>query len=74
MAVTVTTKGTTQVKKVVVGRPIRRINTDAGSIKNLGGLDLSDAEDGSVLVYNETNDEWVAKKTLDNTNVNGGQY
>jgi hypothetical protein len=74
MAVTVTTKGKTQVKKVVVGRPIRRINNDAGNINNLGGVNLTDQEDGSVLVYDATNEEWVAKKTLDNTNVNGGQY
>lgn len=74
MAVTVTSRGKTKVKKVIVGKPIRRIDNESGSINNLGGVNLADAEDGSVLVYDAGADEWVAKKTLDNTNVNGGQY
>ena len=43
MAVIVTTKGTTKVKKVVVGRPVKRINSTTGNINNLAGVDTTGA-------------------------------
>lgn len=74
MAVIVTTNGTTKVKKVVVGRPVRRINNASGNINNLAGVDTTGAVQGSVLVYDETSSSFNATQELEETNLNGGQY
>lgn len=74
MAVTVSLRGKTKVKRVVVGKPIRRINTTQGNINNLAGVDTSGATDGAVLVYNESTENFEATTTLNNQEVNGGQY
>jgi hypothetical protein len=74
MAVIVTTKGTTKVKKVVVGRPVKRINSTTGNINNLAGVDTTGAQQGSVLVYDETSSSFNATNDLEDQNLNGGQY
>ncbi len=74
MAVIVTTNGTTRVKKVIVGRPVRRINSATGNINNLAGVDTSGAVQGSVLVYDETSSNFIAITDLEDQNLNGGQY
>jgi|DEB0MinimDraft_6_1074348.scaffolds.fasta_scaffold00183_20 hypothetical protein len=74
--VLVQTGNVTQVKKVVVGRPVRRVTSGAFSINNLGGVNLTGVTDGSMLVYNGTTSEFEAKVELDNTNtnINGGNF
>jgi len=74
MAVVVSSRGKTKVKRVVVGKPIRRINTTTGSIDTLGGVDTSGKENGSILVYNSTSEKFEATKNLEEQDVNGGQY
>lgn len=74
MAVIVTTNGTTKVKKVVVGRPVKRINSTTGNINNLAGVDTTGAQQGSVLVYDETSSSFNATNDLEDQNLNGGQY
>jgi hypothetical protein len=74
MAVIVTTQGTTKVKKVVVGRPVRRITSTSGSINNLAGVDTTGAQQGSVLVYDESSSSFNATNDLEDQNLNGGQY
>jgi hypothetical protein len=74
MAVTVSLKGTTRVKKVVVGKPIRKVNTNSGSISNLTGVDTSGSVDGSVLIYNSSSGNYEATTELNQQEVNGGQY
>lgn len=74
MAVTVSLRGRTQVKKVVVGKPIRRIDTQLTTIDNIEGLDVAGRADGDVLVYNESSQNFEAKKLLDKQEINGGQY
>ena len=74
MAVTVSLRGNTKVKRVVVGKPIRRIDTTTGNINNLAGIDTSGKVDGSVLVYNESTGNFEAVSELNNQEVNGGQY
>ena len=64
----------TQVAKIVVGTPIRKVSAGAFIISNLGGVDTTDAVDGAVLVYGDAQGKFVAKKELDETNFNGGQY
>jgi hypothetical protein len=62
----------TQVKKVVVGRPVRRIY-QSGNI-DLNNVDLSDLRDGSVLVYNENTANFESTLKLEKQDVNGGNY
>lgn len=74
MAVTVSLRGTTKVKRVVVGKPIRRINTSTGNINNLTGVDVSGATDGATLIYNASSGNFEATTTLEKQEFNGGQY
>jgi len=74
MAVTISTRGTTTVKRVVVGKPVRRINTQTVSLSNMGGVNIEGAEDGSALIYNETSGDFEATTTLEKQEINGGQY
>lgn len=62
------------VKEIVVGTPVRRVSSGAFNINNIGGIVTAGAEEGSVLVYDETTNKWVAQKTLENTNITGGQF
>lgn len=74
MATTVSTRGTTRVKRVTVGKPVRKINEAIADVRNIRGLDVSAAEEGSTLVYNPDTETFEAVKNLENTNINGGQY
>lgn len=74
MAVTVSLRGTTKVKRVVVGKPIRRVLSTTGNINNIGGVDTSNVTDGAVLVYSTSSGNFEATSELNNQEVNGGQY
>ncbi len=65
---------TTQVKKVVVGTPIRRVTSGAFSINNLGGVTTTGAVQGSLLIYNTTSSKWEPSLDLVEQNINGGSY
>jgi len=43
-------------------------------IKELKGVDVSNLEDGAVLVYEQSTDEFVATKTLQKQIINGGNF
>jgi len=65
----------TQVKKVVVGTPVRRIAQDVNvSIANATDVDITGITDGTVLVYNASRAKWVATLDLEDQNINGGTY
>lgn len=65
---------TTQIKKIVVGTPIRRVSSGAFNVSNLGGVDTTGAVTGSVLVYNAATGKFEAQQELTETDFNGGQY
>lgn len=62
----VSTKGITIVKRVTVGKPVRKINPAVLSIDNISGVDTSTKDDGYILVYNTTSGNWEA---VENTAV-----
>lgn len=64
----------TQVRKVVIGTPVKKVTSGAFSISNLGGVDVSGAENGAVIVYDADQGKFIADKTLEDTNITGGQY
>lgn len=65
---------TTQVKKIVVGTPVRRVNS-ATNLNNLADVDVTNLQNGSLLVYNTTSSKWVATKELgDSQQLNGGSF
>ena len=74
MAIKVVTTGTTQVKTVKVGAPVRRVASGGFSITNIGGVDLTGVADGHLLIYDAANSKFVTSKNLDDQDVNGGQY
>lgn len=74
MAVTVSTRERTKVRKVTVGKPIRRIREAALDISEVGGIDISEAQEGSTLVYRAGTGTFEAVQDLDTTDINGGQY
>lgn len=74
MVSTVSTRNATKVKRIVVGKPIRRIQTTTGDIDNLAGVNTQGKVDGSILVYNSSTEDFEATTTLENQEVDGGQY
>ena len=74
MATTVSLRGKTKVKRVIVGKPVRRVIEAGNNITSIVGVDTTGAVDGSVLVYNISVNEWQATTTLDKQEFNGGQY
>jgi hypothetical protein len=65
---------TTQVKKVVVGRPVRNVSSGTTSINNLLGVDTSAKQDGSVLVYNTSSGNFEATIELKKQDIDGGGF
>lgn len=74
MAIRVSSRGTTKVKRVTVGRPVRRVAEQLISITAIEGIDVSNSSNGSVLVYNPSSLNYEATTELENQTVNGGQY
>ena len=66
---------TTQVKKVVVGKPVRRVSAGSFRLDTLGDVDASSIETGSMLVYQSSTGKWTSQKEIeDGQNINGGSY
>jgi hypothetical protein len=71
----VTSGTTTQVKKVVVGKPVRRVSAGQFKLNNLGDVDVTSLENGSMLVYKISTQKWTSTKDIDDgQNLNGGSY
>lgn len=64
----------TVIDKIIVGVPIRSINESSGDINILEGVDASLREHGSVLVYDDDRDLWVAQRLLERQTIDGGYY
>lgn len=65
---------TTQVKKVVVGTPVKRVTSGAFNVNNITGIDTTGATNGSLLIYSTATSKWMASKDLEEQNINGGSY
>ena len=65
---------TTQVKKVVVGRPVRRVHQAGNSIGTASDVDISTLQNGRLLVYNSSSSKWTSTTELAKQNINGGTY
>lgn len=72
----VSTGSNTKVKKVTLGKPVRRINADTGALSLLSDVSIEAPHplEGDVLVYHESDEKWHAQKLLDKQEINGGQY
>ena len=73
-ATVVSSGSTTQVKKIVVGTPIRRVSGGSGNINNITGINTQGAVNGSLLVYSSISGVWEASLDLEEQNINGGSY
>lgn len=65
---------TTQVRSVTVGTPVRRVTQASTNINSLAGVDVSNLENGSVLIYSTSSGNWVSTTSLDEQDISGGQY
>ena len=65
---------TTQVKKVIIGTPVKRVTSGGFNVDNIDGVDTSGATNGSMLLYNSATSTWVASIDLEEQNINGGSY
>lgn len=70
----ITTGNTTIVKKITVGKPVRRVVKAEANINNLLGVNTTSKVNGSVLVYNASSELWEATLDLEEQNINGGSY
>jgi hypothetical protein len=71
----VSTGTTTKVKRVTLGRPVRRVTSDNGTLSGLNDINLNGGPtEGDVLVYHESDEAWHAQKLLEKQEINGGQY
>ena len=65
---------TTQVKKVVVGRPVRNVSSGSTSINNLLGVDTSGRVDGAILQFDAATGKFIANAELTKQDINGVSY
>jgi hypothetical protein len=72
--VQVATSNTTQVRRITVGTPIRRVSRSAIGMDDLNNVNFSDLRNGSVMVYNSSTTNWTSTLNLESQNINGGQY
>ena len=70
----VTTSNTTQVRRIVVGTPIRRVTRSAIGMDDLNNINFSDLRNGSIMVYNSSTQNWTSTLNLESQNISGGQY
>lgn len=69
MALRIKNDGTILIDKIVVGTPIRTVQS-AG----IPGVDTNGAKEGDVLVYNATLGLWQPTDTLPLAILEGGEY
>ena len=67
---------TIYVKKVEVGIPVRKVTSGSNSITNLNGVDVSSRIHGSWLMYDSSQQLFVAQTEVNSSNnkINGGNY
>ena len=64
----------TIIDKIVVGIPISSIVEATGDINLLSGVDATQREHGSILVYDDDREIWVATLVAERQTVDGGYY
>lgn len=74
-SIVVTSNSNTLVKRVVVGKPVRRVSAGSFLLNSLGDVDVSNLENGSLLIYKTSTQKWTSSKDVeDGQNLNGGSY
>jgi hypothetical protein len=66
-----------KIKATIKDQEDLRIRTSTFTSRNLGDLndiDISNIEDGSVLVYSTNLGKWEATKILEKQIINGGNF
>lgn len=64
---------TTQVKRVIVGAPIRNVIA-SGTLANLTDVTLTGLTHNQILLYDSASDQWVNSSSLTPTGVTAGTY
>lgn len=67
--------GTTQVKKITIGTPIRKvIGAAVQSLNDLTDVDLTGLSNDHVLQYNASTGKWESTNILENITIQGGSF
>jgi hypothetical protein len=78
MATRVQVDNRTQIKKVKVGTPVRRVIQARNDLSALGDVDVTNLNAGALLQYSETNEKWVATNNVETDEgelrLNGGVF
>lgn len=53
---------------------VNQSNLLVNRLSDLSDVDLAQKTDGSVLVYNQSNEKWRATRTLEKQILNGGNF
>lgn len=68
----------TQIKKVEVGTPVRRVIQAKNNLSALGDVDMTNLAAGAILQYSAINEKWVATNDVDtdegDLRLNGGVF
>ena len=64
------------VRKIVVGTPVRRVNSVVGkdNLNELDDVNVNNLQEKSVLVWNDSDEEWVSSLLLNGQIVDGGDF
>jgi len=74
-SIVVTSNSNTLVKKVIVGKPVKRVSAGGFLLNSLGDVDTTNLENGSLLIYKSNTLKWTASKDVEEgQNINGGSY
>lgn len=80
MALTVKTTGTTSTKAVVsattpvINTAVKKVSLPLVNLEELKNIEADDLQDGYTLVYDATQEKWVAQLAEGLTSIDGGTY
>jgi hypothetical protein len=77
MAINVTITPTANIAVKRKSNPRILINQSDSTLKNLGDLsdvDLTNLEDGSLLIYSTSTQKFVASRILEKQEIDGGEF
>lgn len=73
-SIKVVSRPSTVVKKITIGTPVKVVRRTSISSSNITDFDLTNKQNGSILIYDSDIENWIASVDLEKQNINGGNY
>jgi len=64
---------TTIVRTVKLGTPVKKVDANI-TFQSLSGINTTGAVEGSILIYDSSSSDFIAKTVLEAQTISGGQY